>query len=114
MNILIRWKPPVELTKSQGSHYTYTCEDFDEIPNISGIYVFARQFGESVSPLYVGKAKKLCDRIKKQFNNHYLMKGIEHAPNGKRIVLIGEMLAKPGQQLKTALNLVESQQERAG
>jgi hypothetical protein len=56
MDICVRWQQPVDLADGSDEGMIYWCSDFEMIPDSSGIYVFARQFGDSVSPLYVGQA----------------------------------------------------------
>lgn len=43
-----------------------------------------------------------------QFNNARLMNGIKRAPAGYRVVLIGELVTKPGQQAERALDIIEA------
>lgn len=47
-------------------------------------------------------------RVKQQFNNLKLMRAIEHAQIGRRVLLLGAVLTKPGQQLDRVLNVIEN------
>jgi hypothetical protein len=106
MNICVRWQDPVELIDGSNDGYIYWC-DLESIPDSPGIYVFARQFGDSVTPLYVGQAMNMRLRVKQQFNNLKLMRAIENAQIGRRILLLGEILTKPGQKIERVLDVIE-------
>ena len=70
--------------------------------------MFARKYGKSVYPLYIGQASRLAGRIEGQFNNLRLMVGIQNAQAGRRILLIARLYLKPGQQMSKVLDIVES------
>jgi hypothetical protein len=55
----------------------------------------------------VGKAKNGHGRIKGQLNNHRQMTHVRDARAGNRIVLVGSVIPKPGQQVENCLTLVE-------
>jgi hypothetical protein len=108
LKLKLIWHEPAMLRPAQPDEpLIYACDELDRIPPKPGIYVFARRFGHAIAPLYVGQALRLRKRIKKQLNNAQLMKGIESMENGQRMVLIGEFDPAPGQQAKTALNVLE-------
>ena len=60
-----------------------------------------------MTPLYVGQALSIRYRVRDQFNNLKLMRGIQRAQIGRRVLLLGEILTKPGQKIKRVLNIVE-------
>ena len=74
---------------------------------MSGIYVLGRRWGNEFEALYVGKATGLRGRVKSQLNNLRLMQHLKNAKGGKRIILTGRMISKPGQRLEQSLLLVE-------
>ena len=106
MDIQLEWQPHVKLHDGHKQDLIYTCNE-ELLPEAPGIYVFARKFGSSVSPLYIGKANNLRARIKDQFNNMRLMKGVEKAQNGIRIIMLATLRTKRGQQFKKVLKIVE-------
>lgn len=108
MNICVRWQEPIELSDGSNDGLIYWCGDFEMIPASPGIYVFARQFGETVSPLYVGQALNMRSRVKQQFNNLKLMRGIENAQIGRRLLLLGTVMTKRGQKIDRVLDVIES------
>jgi hypothetical protein len=75
------------------------------LPTDAGIYVFARKFGDSYSPIYIGKAQNLRSRLKAQFRSLPLMVKVKNwnqvdaenaslAVSGKRVLFVAT-LAKP-------------------
>ncbi len=107
MNLEIEWKKPVPLRKARkGSLYIYTV-NLDVIPEVPGIYVFARRWGKSYEALYVGQSQNIYKRVSKHLNNLHLMKHLENAKNGQRVLIAGEAVTKPGQQLKKVLLTLE-------
>jgi hypothetical protein len=45
--------------------------------------------------------------VQQQFNNLKLMRAIENAQIGRRLLLLGEVLTKPGQQIERVLDVIE-------
>ena len=111
MNLEIEWKKPVPLRKAprrarKGSMYIYKM-DLKVLPDVPGIYVFARRWGKSYEALYVGQSQNIYKRVSKHLNNLHLMKHLENAKNGQRVLIAGEAVTRPGQQLKKVLLTLE-------
>ena len=106
MQIQIDWRRPMILEEGpQGApHYSV---NLDRVPEIGGIYVFARRWGNGFEALYVGQGTRLQTRIAQQFNNLRLMSHIQRARTGDRLLFLGEVITRPGQRMATCLNLVE-------
>jgi hypothetical protein len=104
MDLNLVWGDPLPLVMEASDLYR---ADADQIPPAAGIYVFFRAFGTSTEALYVGQAGNLKIRIKQQLDAHRLMTGIKGASIGSRFIAIGELKRRPGQQVKTCLNLIE-------
>ncbi|WP_234730077.1 GIY-YIG nuclease family protein [Acidocella facilis] len=105
MDLSVQWSVPIPLYKDE--EVIYWC-DLDKIPAKAGVYVFGRAYGQSFEAIYVGKGLKLNKRIEQHFiNNVYLMKRLENAQKGTRVVLIGEFKAAPGQQAGTCIGIIE-------
>ena len=81
--------------------------DLQKLPTSSGVYIFGRRYGTQFEALYVGKATNIRSRIKSQLNNLRLMQHLKNAKAGKRIVLGGRLMTKPGQKLDNCMLLVE-------
>jgi len=67
MNLEIEWEKPVPLRKAprkarKESGYIYKV-DLTVLPNVPGIYVFARRWGKSYEALYVGQSMKIRRRV---------------------------------------------------
>ena len=107
MKISVRWQDPIQLRDGSRLNLIYSCVDLQSIPDAPGVYVFARKFGDVITPLYVGQAVSLRSRICQQFNNLRLMKSVENAAIGYRIILVGQVFLRPGQQAESVLDIVE-------
>ena len=77
------------------------------LPDAPGIYVFGRRYAGNFEALYVGKASDIRSRVRGHLKNLPLMLHLQHAKNGKRIVLAGKFVSKPGQQKSKCLPLLE-------
>jgi len=108
MNIRVVWQQPIPLKDGASRGFIYVVSDPKAIPERPGVYTFARRFGDTVSPLYIGQARNLKLRIDQQLNNVKLMMGIQNAQAGERIVLVGELSLQPGQQVPRVLDVVEN------
>jgi hypothetical protein len=70
--------------------------------------VFARRFGASHEPLYIGQADNLKLRINQHLKaNVALMKALREAKSGARSILIAEIRTRQGQQVQRVLDIVE-------
>jgi hypothetical protein len=99
MDLEVIWREPVELQDGSSRNLIYACDNLEWIPDGAGVYVFGREFGENVEPIYIGKAGNLRQRVRQHIEtNVRLMKSIESAKSGRRVVLIGEWIGTPGQQ----------------
>jgi hypothetical protein len=68
--------------------------DVDLLPSAPAVYIFARRFGRKITALYVGKAEVLRTRIRQQLNNNRLMRALDDAPNGTRVLIYGTFVGK--------------------
>lgn len=108
MRIDLTWDRPIRLRDGSRVNLIYTCGDLERVASKPGIYIFARRFGQSLAPLYIGQALKLRNRIEQQFNNVRLMMGLKQAQAGRRILLVARLTLHPGQQKKKVLDIEES------
>lgn len=107
MQIDVFWLQPLDLWEASADNLIYDC-DWAKLPNSPGVYVFARCFGESISPLYVGKARNLRRRVLQQLKtNTPLMKFIENSKNGSRVVLPAKVCTCTGRFSDHAITLTE-------
>lgn len=106
MDLNVDWSK-VQQLKGRSAKYPIYEPPLDRIPEASGVYIFGRLFGSRFEALYVGKANNIRQRVKGQCNNLKLMHHLKIAHSGKRVVLAGEFVGKPGQQLQKCLMLVE-------
>ena len=106
MKLHLEWSRQVPLKRSRQRSLVYTI-DMDKLPDEPGLYVFGRRFGNSFEALYVGKAKTIRRRVRNQLNNSRLMQHVMTARRGKRILLVGRYVSKPGQDETKNLLLLE-------
>lgn len=107
MKLHIEWGRPIILKDARRENLIYKV-DVEKLPDAPGIYIFGRRWGSGqFEALYVGKANRLRGRIKGHFNNLRVMQHLKNAKNGKRIVLAGRLVTKPGQQIDKCLKVIE-------
>src|SRR3990172_13390471 len=106
MKLYVEWTRPVPLKDASHQNLIYSVA-LERLPTSAGIYVFGRRWGNQFEALYVGKANGVRGRVKGQLNNLRLMQHLKNAKAGKRIVIAGRIVTKPGQQLDRSLPLIE-------
>ena len=106
MQVQIEWNRPVPLKDERSQSLIY-CLDLNRLPDAAGIYILGRRFGKRFEALYVGKAKSVRRRVKIQLNNLRLTQHLRNAKLGKRILLAGKIVLKPGQRAEKGLLLAE-------
>jgi len=108
LHIDVEWSKPLNLVDDPEEKLIYAVEEIEDVPEEPGVYVFARSFGTSVIPLYVGETGNLRSRLTQHLkNNVRLMRGIQNAPNGRRIFLFGEVRLKRGQKVKKVCSVLQ-------
>lgn len=106
MKLHVQWDRPVQLKDASKDDMIYSL-DLERIAKKAGVYIFGRRWGSHFEALYVGKAGNVRGRVKNHLNNLHLMQYLHNARAGKRIVLAGRLLTKPGQQLGKSMALTE-------
>lgn len=108
MKLALEWSKPIVLRDAgRDENLIYTIDDA-RVTDAAGVYVFGRRFSGTFEALYVGQAKNIRGRVKSHIkNNLSLMLHLQKAKNGKRILLFGRFVAKPGQQEEKCLRLLE-------
>lgn len=86
LNIDAEWSRPIVLVLSRASGI-YECPDLNQFPETPAVYIFGRQHGKSIEPLYIGRASKLRQRMKQQFDSVKLMSRIKGAGTGGRFLI---------------------------
>ena len=107
MRLDLDWHNPIRLRLAGYREKLIYDLDLDEIPELSGIYVFGRQYGKSFEALYVGKATNLRRRLTRQLNNLALMRHVQNAHKGKRVVVIGIFRPGPKQKPDKCIGILE-------
>ena len=106
MKIPVTWHPPIPLRGEARN----LCDEFklDVLPAEPAVYIFGRRFGTTLKALYVGKADSLRRRIAQQLNNNRLMRALDDAPNGERVLIYGTFGGRRGTRIATWLVTVEN------
>jgi hypothetical protein len=110
MNVFVEWGTVIALGPKAKfvSEVQNTLEVLlSKILETPGIYVFARRFDKTITPIYVGKALNLKNRIKQQFNNLRLMSAIQDGPSGEIVLLVGQVTPATESKIKRALKIAE-------
>ncbi|WP_134940857.1 GIY-YIG nuclease family protein [Ralstonia solanacearum] len=71
------------------------------------MYIFGRQHGETVAPIYIGETLSIRSRIKSHLNSLSLMRAIESAPNGKRFLIFCSLPTKSKEMAKKQIKIIE-------
>jgi len=106
MKLHVDWMSPIPLCDGSNENLIYTCAR-EKLPESPGVYIFGRTWGNSFEALYVGKAGSVQDRVRNQFKNLPLMRHVEKAKTGERVVLIGQFKGQRGQQCDNCLPIIE-------
>jgi len=106
MQLHVEWGRPILLKDAARENLIYNL-DLSRLPEASGIYVLGRRWGQEFEALYVGKATRLRGRVKGQLNNLRVMQHLKNAKGGKRVVLSGRFVRKPGKPLEKSLLMIE-------
>jgi hypothetical protein len=106
MKLHLEWVRPVPLRDATRENLIYTL-DLKKLPRTADVYVLGRRWGTNFEALYVGKANDIAGRVKGQLNNLRVMQHLKNATAGKRILLAGRFVAKPGQRSDKCLPLLE-------
>lgn len=108
LTINATWSKPLPLIDGSSENLIYKIAQLEAIPSTTGVYIFARSYGDNAVPLYVGQADNLKARIVQQLNNLKLMKGLQKMPNGNRMLLYCEAKIARGQDRKKVLAILEN------
>ncbi|QDU66748.1 GIY-YIG nuclease family protein [Engelhardtia mirabilis] len=106
MNLSLDWHKPIAVKRVTARTLEYAI-DIDLVPREPGVYIFARRWGARYEALYVGKARRLRGRIQSHLNNRSLLNHLADARTGKRVLLLGLLQSRPGQQLDRCLTVAE-------
>lgn len=106
MKITATWSRPIRLNKCRPGGLIYEL-DLDDLPPEPGVYVFFRQHGERVVPIYIGETLSLRGRVKGHLNSLPLMRAIENAPNGERFLIFCKVKAGTTDKAKKHIKVIE-------
>lgn len=102
------WHKPIYLSDGHQENLIYSCNQLGMVPSEPGVYIFCREHGKSISPLYIGRGLKLRNRLEQQLQSVKLMMSIQKAEKGKRFILYCTIKLKRGQRSMPILQTLES------
>ena len=108
MDLEIKWHQPVELIDGSRDALILKLRNLDKVFAGAGVYMFCRRFDSKLSPLYIGKSINIQKRIKQHLNSVKMMKGIETSQKGEKVLVVGELIPKSGQQIEKVIGIIET------
>lgn len=109
MKIELNWLDPIELGSSNTLRENTKNGNFDFslIPEISGVYIFYREFNQSQEPLYIGKSTNIRSRMKQHFKNIDLLEGLQNSKKGQKKLIFAEVKVRGKADLQRAIDQAE-------
>ena len=109
MVITLKWHDPIALQDGDSDNLIFKIPDIHRYHDIYGVYMFCRIYGDKLIPLYIGKAgRSIGIRLKQHLRNDVkLMKSIEKATNGKKVVVAGQFISQQGQDITKTIRIIE-------
>ena len=91
MKVELDWYEPIELGSSSTLKEKVKNFDVSLLPEISGVYIFYREYGNYQEALYVGKSENIRARMKAHFNSIKLIDGLVETPKGQKKLIFAEV-----------------------
>ena len=91
MNVELDWYDPIELGGSSTLKENVKNFNLALLPEISGVYIFYREYGDYQEALYVGKSENIRIRMKAHFNSIKLIDGLVDTPKGQKKLIFAEV-----------------------
>lgn len=109
MKIELNWFEPIELGSSNTikENTRKDCFDFIQIPEISGVYIFYREYNQQQEPLYIGKSINIRSRMKQHFESMSLMDGLQNSKRGQKKLIFAEVKIRGQANLQRAIDQAE-------
>jgi len=106
MKLQIEWSRPMQLEDAHEDGMIYDLDLQKIAKGTAGVYIFGRLWNAEFEALYVGQAGKIRGRLKNHLNDLRLMRHLQQAKTGKRLVLVGRINIK-GPKLNRCLRVAE-------
>lgn len=91
VTVELNWYEPMELGSSSTLKENVKNFDFLLLPEIAGVYIFYREYGNYQEALYVGKSENIRKRMKAHFNSMKLIDGLIDTPKGQKKLIFAEV-----------------------
>jgi len=93
----LRWVACIELI-ANGPFYSVSEKDLSSIPSSgTGVYLFCRRHGRTLSPQYIGRSRRLRQRIREHLERVSLVRALSAGEVGRRVVLVAMVEPRQGQ-----------------
>jgi hypothetical protein len=106
MQIDAKWSKPIPLKDGSSAGLIFQL-DLEAIPTKPGVYVFARSYSDKVQPIYIGETINLRARIASHLKSVPLMKTLENASSGKKILIFCTVSSNSPDRAKTQVKIIE-------
>lgn len=107
MKLFLEWGRAVPLRDGSKQNLIYL-PDLAKLPTAPGVYVFGRrQKNGGFEALYVGRASNVQRRVWGHRKNLPLMMHLKNAKQGSRVVRVGVLKPRPGQNAAKCLGIIE-------
>ena len=104
----LRWVACIEL-EARGQFYSVSEKSLEAVPATgTGVYLFCRRHGQNLSPQYVGRSRRLRQRIREHLERVSLVKALAAGETGRRVVLVALVEPRRGQSAGRVAQEVES------
>lgn len=94
MNITLDWHEPIILGSSSTLLKNLKVFDFSILPEIAGVYIFFREYGDYKEALYVGRSENIRNRMKAHFNSIKLVDGLINTKAGPKKLAFAEVITR--------------------
>lgn len=91
MQINLEWYEPISLGSSKNLSDKFQNFDLSLIPEIAGVYIFYREYGDYKEALYVGQSENIRTRMKSHFNSIRLLEGLKDTAKGQKKLIFAEI-----------------------
>jgi hypothetical protein len=114
MNIEIDWQEPFLIAK-RGNIERDHDDEFAEVAKVAGVYFFARWWGETCQPFYIGRGENIHRRLKQHLQSRKIadalrgrLDGDDYIKTGERYFHYGYLRLKTSQDMKICLSISDT------
>lgn len=106
MKIEAKWSKPINLELDSTETLIYTLA-VNSLPDLPGVYVLGRMYDGLVMPIYIGETLSIQKRIQSHLKSVPLMKALERAKTGTRVLVYCVVKAGNAEKAKKHVEVIE-------